>query len=333
MSELGKLFIPSESLKVIFDVFTRRYQPDQAWHSHRFFIKFIARSLWYPITTYQYLKRLASFPEFTNFVERQGLLCAKIHRPYLYAKFNVKQRAEAIITHYQWVSQLTHHRLKQTLLSRTPVVLATWHGKENQQLSIDCGPAQFDREGEVTLRLYYEHQPIAIISFSFCYFNQVPVLFVGGLQGVNTPDNYQLIRQATKACYGIFPKRILVEVAGQLAIASGVRRIRAVSDKTHIFSRTRYRFSKQKNMHASYDEFWQSLGGTEESCLFQVNIPLERKELASVASKKRAEYRRRYELFDQIHQLVASGLNEPTLQSAVVKTTAHNIPSEIKTQF
>ena len=68
----------------------------------------------------------------------------------------------------------------------------------------------------------------------------------------------------------------------------------------------RYRFSKGRHLHASYDEFWQSLGATRYGA-FRWTLPagMERKSLESIASKKRAEYRRRFQLLDEIEQAIS----------------------------
>jgi uncharacterized protein VirK/YbjX len=73
-----------------------------------------------------------------------------------------------------------------------------------------------------------------------------------------------------------------MEVLFQLAAQSSVRAIFAVSDEGHVFRALRYRLSKGRHFHASYDEFWASLDGKKLSafcwqlrCRWSVN-PLKR---------------------------------------------------------
>ncbi|RCK95892.1 DUF535 domain-containing protein, partial [Klebsiella pneumoniae] len=74
----------------------------------------------------------------------------------------------------------------------------------------------------------------------------------------------------------------------------------------HVFRALRYRLSKGRHFHASYDEFWQSIDGQPESpWRWRLPLCLERKSLESIASKKRAEYRRRFQLLDQLTEQVA----------------------------
>lgn len=74
-----------------------------------------------------------------------------------------------------------------------------------------------------------------------------------------------MIKQATRACYGLFPKRLLLEFIWQLAARSQIAAIYGVSDNGHVFRALRYRLSKGRHFHASYDEFWQSIDGHPES--------------------------------------------------------------------
>ncbi|MDF3007959.1 MAG: hypothetical protein K0R86_1826 [Enterobacter kobei] len=49
------------------------------------------------------------------------------------------------------------------------------------------------------------------------------------------------------------------------------------------------------------DEFWASLDGTPDNAWrWKLPLQLERKSLDSIASKKRAEYRRRFALMDDV---------------------------------
>jgi uncharacterized protein VirK/YbjX len=46
------------------------------------------------------------------------------------------------------------------------------------------------------------------------------VLVIGGLQGPRRSVSRDVIKQATRACHGLFPKRVLMEVLFQLATLS-----------------------------------------------------------------------------------------------------------------
>lgn len=76
-----------------------------------------------------------------------------------------------------------------------------------------------------------------------------------------------------------------------------------MSNATHIYRSWRYRKKKEGKLLADYDSFWLSLGGERrENGHFALPLTLPRKPMEEIASKKRAEYRRRYEMLDSLIQ-------------------------------
>ncbi|WP_274538283.1 DUF535 family protein, partial [Escherichia coli] len=90
----------------------------------------------------------------------------KFHRPYLYRSNTVRQRAQAVLEHYQFVrTQPEPVRRYLQVYRETPLV--TTEGRGGEQLSVTCTPCRFDREGELMLVLYCDGTPVIRISFSF----------------------------------------------------------------------------------------------------------------------------------------------------------------------
>ncbi|WP_394516998.1 VirK/YbjX family protein [Pantoea sp. SGAir0175] len=290
------LFIPLVSGKL---------RPNKLWNSQQFRLKFALRSAVFPLTTFNYLHQLAKLSFLPQLLSSQGLLPAKPHRPYLRAGFSVAQRAQAILDHYQLMDRLANNQLRQLLLSPSGNLLARFTGKNEEQFAIYCCSGHYDREGEITLLLNYQDMTLASLSFSIIQEQQQRTLLIGGLQGPRKHISSDVIRDATKAAHGVFPKRLLMEAVFILAAQCGVQAITAVGDTTHVFRSLRYRHSKGDKFFASYSEFWLSLGGEMRGDeLFTLPLSMARKDLEEIASKKRAEYRRRYALLDTLAQQV-----------------------------
>jgi uncharacterized protein len=290
------LFIPLVSGKL---------RPNKLWNSQQFRLKFALRSAVFPLTTFNYLHQLAKLSFLPQLLNSQGLLPAKPHRPYLRAGFSVAQRAQAILDHYQLMDRLANKQLRQLLLSPSGNLLARFTGKNEEQFAIYCCSGHYDREGEITLLLNYQDMTLASLSFSIIQEQQQRTLLIGGLQGPRKHISSDVIRDATKAAHGVFPKRLLMEAVFILAAQCGVQAITAVGDTTHVFRSLRYRHSKGDKFFASYSEFWLSLGGEMRGDeLFTLPLSMARKDLEEIASKKRAEYRRRYALLDTLAQQV-----------------------------
>lgn len=304
------LFIPLVSGKL---------RPNKLWNSQQFRLKFALRSAVFPLTTFNYLHQLAKLSFLPQLLNSQGLLPAKPHRPYLRAGFSVAQRAQAILDHYQLMDKLANNQLRQLLLSPSGNLLARFTGKNEEQFALYCCSGHYDREGEITLLLNYQDMTLASLSFSIIQEQQQRTLLIGGLQGPRKHISSDVIRDATKAAHGVFPKRLLMEAVFILAAQCGVQAITAVGDTTHVFRSLRYRHSKGDKFFASYSEFWLSLGGEMRGDeLFTLPLSMARKDLEEIASKKRAEYRRRYALLDTLAQQVlqAAGAERDVVHAA-----------------
>ena len=278
--------------------------PQKRWCSQTWRAKFLFRSLLMPASSWRHMGNIANVEAMQQVLPVQPTLPGKLHRPYLHLGLSIGQRVTALRDHYQFVEQIPNNELRQAMLSASGLELMTISGKDGEEISASllcCG--QCDREGEVNLTLDVNGVRLALLTFAIVQENGRPLLVIGGLQGAHRETSHALIRQATKACHGLFPKRLLLEVLMRLAAELGIQRIYAVRDGGHVFYSLRYRLKKKDLFHASYDEFWQSVYATEISRhLYQLPLSIARKPLEEIASKKRAEYRRRYELLEQLHQ-------------------------------
>ncbi|MFB4341746.1 VirK/YbjX family protein [Pantoea sp. CS_6] len=304
---------------LFFQLLSGKYVPNKIWRSRRFRLKFALRTLIAPVTTLRYLQQLSTLPRISQLMHVQGLLPAKLHRPYLRAGMSVAQRAQAILDHYNLMNNLANLSLRQILQSGEETVLARLVGKNDEDFVIACRSGFYDREGEVTLVLRYQGEGIASLSFTILNEDNERTLVIGGLQGPRKTISNEVIRDATKAAHGLFPKRLLMEVVFILSQQCDVKKIAAVGDETHVFRSLRYRHSKSDKFCASYSEFWLTLNGQARADgMFALPLMLPRKTLEDIASKKRAEYRRRYTLLDTL----AEQVNTATGQHAVDQAAA-----------
>lgn len=304
MSETLLLARPERGLSLLFALLTGKAVPAAQWQSPAYRAKFLLRSLLYPCASLRHLRQIAIQSEMRYALSLQSTLPGKIHRPYLHLGLSCAQRAQAISQHYRFISQLPTDTLRQAMLSRQLVELAHFCGKEGEdfRLSLACN-GRCEREGEVNLSLHSNGTLLAIATFSVTEQHGQPVMIIGGIQGASSQTPHEAIRIATKSCYGLFPKRLVLEMLTSLARASGIKTIQAVSDVGHTWRSLLYRHKKKNTFVANYDEFWQSLNGERISRhLWQLPLTLAQKPIEEIASKKRAEYRRRYELLEDIRQ-------------------------------
>ncbi|MCU6664386.1 hypothetical protein D3C75_384650 [compost metagenome] len=306
MSQLTEhTFAPSRSmtrLGLFFNLFSGKWRPGQFWHRRSFRLKFLLRSLLMPRLSLEWMNALAHFPDLVELLTRQPRLPVRLHRPYLAVNLDRKQLLEAIRYHYaRLYATLTPAELRD-YLQGNGLVLAQLEGKNGEQYTLELTMMiTLDKEGESTILMRNdEGETLAEMTFTLCQYQNQPTLFIGGLQGGKRELPHEEIQKATKACHGLFPKRLVMEAICQFAARFEVTQILAVSNETHIYRSLRYRDKKDK-IHADYSGFWETVGGEcDANGYFHIPGTVARKSEAEIASKKRAEYRRRHQLLDAI---------------------------------
>lgn len=292
------------------ELISRGGQRHRRWSESKFRYKFILRCLINPVTTIKYFNGLCRLDHPQELIARCPLLPAKIQRPYLYKGLRVRDRARAILEHYQFVQSFADNYVRRLLLPEKRVLLARTEVKNDSLVEIFCGPCGYDREGELTMSFDCNGTTLARLSFSFIRFEGKQAAFIAGLQGPGKGTGAGVIRDATKACYGLFPKRLLYEAFSTLLKACDIGEVYAVTENNHVYRQLRYFFQKKKTFVASYSEFWESINGVKSGVLYHLPLQVMRKQPEDIASKKRAEYRNRYHLLDLTVQEVRKRMKQ-----------------------
>jgi len=295
--------LPKNGWQLFMSLAQGKWQPGHSWNNPTYRRKFILRSLAMPFRTIKLMKNLVSQPFLASMLTAQPGLPCRLHRPYLAVNIPRAETFKAIACHYRDISDIFSEQMLKECFTERGYCLAELQGKNNESYFVNL--SSFDmqgKEGEVTLNLCdRERVMLAKLTFTLCQHDGKKTLFIGGLQGAKSSTPHESIQVATKACYGLFPKRLLLETICILARYCHAEQILAVSNSTHIYRSWRYEKKKKQLMHADYNSFWLSMNGTlRKDGLFLLPAAIERKSLEDIASKKRAEYRRRYELLDNL---------------------------------
>ncbi|MBF7994847.1 VirK/YbjX family protein [Rahnella laticis] len=298
----------ASGFNLFMDLLSGARVPDNLWRDRMFRVKYFVRTLLHPLDTLKVLDKMAAEPVWHEAFTVQTKLPSKIHKPYLYLGLPSAGRADALVDHYAFVSGLENASLRNTFLSAMGNTVTQFTGKDGEAFRVVLGSiGKSEREGEANMFLYMEDTLLAALTFSVVQRPEGPTIVVGGFQGAHRSTPHEVIKQATKSCYGLFPKRLLLESLQRIAEMTGVKRILAVSDTGHVFRSLRYRHRKKNVFVASYNEFWDSISATVySSALYDVPLELPRKTMEEIPSKKRSEYRKRYTLLDELSESTAS---------------------------
>ncbi|KMJ44212.1 hypothetical protein AB204_15480 [Xenorhabdus khoisanae] len=301
----------SSGVKLFADLVGKRVTPGEHWYSSSNRTKFALRSILTPVSTLKLLDSLAKTPRYLDILKKQPSLPCKLHRPYLSINFKRKQIVCALNEHYKLLFQQLEPTVISNIFDIHAYLLATIQGKNESFMIYIDSLDNLNKEGELSLYITTaENVILAKCAFTLLMVDGKQTLFIGVLQGPAKGDNsLEIIRHATKECYGLFPKRLLIEAICCFAAHVDCEQILAVSNETHIYRSIRYWHKKKNQMVADYNAFWESLSGVrKENNDFQLPSIIERKSLDDIPSKKRAEYRRRYQLLDELENSIKASL-------------------------
>jgi len=265
--------------------------------------KYCARGLIFASYSKEWFKFLQR-PELAVVVRNHPYLFHKLQRPYLNRALNTRQRLEALKQHYRFVATHFSPAMMQEVYATPGKLLATLplEGVGHFGLRLSC--SRKEKEGDLVIGLLNKDTGFVLftLAFSIVRFEaEHKEIFIGGLQGSKLAKDKELIISITRSLYGLRPKALLLFALQQLAAGWGVTRLRAAGDEMHIYRH----WQKQKNLEASYDEFWIESGGKlADDSMFDLPATFVPREISTLKVNKRQMYKRRYlmlaEIADQI---------------------------------
>ena len=161
--------------------------------------------------------------------------------------------------------------------------------------------AWFLREGEVALNLFVNNQRYYSIVFTLGVDAGQSLVFVGALQGSNSSSARDIYREITHALHGMRPRDFLMAAFKLLCKEFDIHRIWAVSGKCRQHNSPYFGGGHNKKVLALYDKVWVEHGGRAlDNGFFEIPVIIRRKDMSEIPTRKRAAYRRRYQMLDKL---------------------------------
>ena len=281
-------------------------RPGWDWRLKRW--KFIARAWLTPRLTRRWFAVLDR-PELAPLVGQRPRLFGKLQRPYLHRSLRPAGRLKILEDHYEFVASRISPAALAAIAARDGLLLC-------ESVFEDLGPVRlrmlytdkFEKEGELTVGIYAQEPPRLVTAASFTILRGSGSgweIFIGGLQANHKADQRELIRDVTKAIFGLRPKAFALWSVQIIASAWKIPLIRGVGDTQHVYRH----FQNRKDLSASYDEFWRESEGTPDACGFFVLPSRFTPRLAEeLKPNKRRLYQRRYDLLTSLACQVRASL-------------------------
>jgi uncharacterized protein VirK/YbjX len=248
---------------------------------------------------------------FIELFKHEMPLLVVTHCPYIHNQWEVEQRFKVILQHYKIIKKMPS--ILNLVDAKPRIILDLSKYLTGMFITLDKAK-WFVREGEIVLNLFKEDQRLMSLAFTFSTLNNELVIYIGAMQGrLPSNETLEMLKEVTKSLEGLRPADLLLEVLRAIALNVGVKKILAISDE-HRHHRHKY-FGKiqQQLLKTNYNEKWiENQGQLLDNGFYALPIKKHRKDIAEIASNKRALYRRRYEMLD-------------ILEGAVKKVLSNNV--------
>lgn len=271
----------------------KKYRRKQEWKY--FFHTFLSprfASKWF---------ELMESPEFQFITKHRTKLYFKPFRVYISTKWKKKRKVKVIRDTYRFVRSSKNFT---RVITNPPIEIAHFQLKDGVEAFLKLGyDFKYRKEGELVLSFECEHLGgvIADAAFSFEEMENGWVSRIGCIQGHHTNELYSA-KVAQKLMHGFRPKSLIVFAVQEFSKALGFSAVYGAGDSIQAYRKKHFiHIPFLHKIPFDYDAFWEESGGKAVNKGWY-DLPLEpfRKDIQEIKSSKRALYRRRYELMDDI---------------------------------
>ena len=241
--------------------------------------------------------------------ERTPFPLEQATRAFFYAGSTMRTRIALIKEHYSFLEE----RLKLSAFVELALDHAheIWRSKETDIEWTAClkfEPGQ-RKEGLLSVIMAVNGTPLYQIIFWIEQRDGQPTLVIGAMQGPNTEDAQDFVREMTKRAHRFRTKNLILYMTQAVARALGIQRILAVSNAGY-YANNHIRCDRK--LKTDFGAFWEEAGGwqTADERFYELPLTLPRKTMEEVPTRKRAVYRRRFALLDEIDREIEERVAE-----------------------
>ena len=286
----------------------RAYRWNNPRERHRALV-FLVRGLLY----WRQLQRLYKFFQETEercaLYARNPFPMEQATRAFFYAGSTVNTRVKLIQEHYAYLEQKIEPASFVALgydtayeIWRAPETDMTWHA----YLKFEPGQR---KEGLLSVMMDVDGEHLYQIIFWIEQRNGQPTLVIGAMQGPNTENAQDFVREMTKRAHRFRTKNLILYITQAVARALGIKRILAVSNAGY-YANNHVRLDRK--LKTDFGAFWEEVGGweTDDHRFYELPLVYPRKTMEEVPTRKRAVYRRRFAFLDAVDEEIAAHMRE-----------------------
>ena len=228
-------------------------------------------------------------------------------RAFFYSGSTLAKRLDLIKGHFDY--------LESTLVPAAFIPINTfnpyqiWQSDDddiNWRAYLRFDPGQ-RKEGLLSLIMDVDYEHLYQIIFWLGIYGNEPYLTIGAMQGPNTNNAQDFIREMTKRSHRFRTKNLILYMLMAVARALGVKHIYAVTNSGY-YANNHIRLDRK--LKTDFNDFWQEIGGsaTDDKRFYELPLTLHRKANEDIPTRKRAVYRRRFAFLDDIDSKITSAV-------------------------
>ena len=231
-------------------------------------------------------------------------------RAFFYNKSTFEERAALVEAHIGFLCDVLDEHVLLALYRHEQMLL--WRGESCMEKEFAAflmfSPGQ-RKEGLLSVMLRLGESALYQIIFWIEQRNGQPTLVIGAMQGPNTENAQDFVREMTKCAHRFRTKNLILYMTQTVARALGIKRMLAVSNAGY-YANNHVRLDRK--LKTDFGAFWEEVGGweTDDPRFYELPLVYPRKTMVEVPTRKRAVYRRRFAFLDTVDEEIAARMKE-----------------------
>lgn len=246
-----------------------------------------------------------------NVVEKFPFVYEQSTRAFFYYKSTFDERIKLIEEHFTFLTQAVDRNFLLKLYGGEKILL--WKMPLDENLKelrfVICVKSGDRKEGLMSAILELaDDTPVYHIMFWIAKDSAENFsMWIGALQGPNVENSKDLIKILTKKCHAYRTKNLILYAAQAVARSLNLKKIYAVTNYGYYANN---HIRRDRKLKTSFSDFWQECGGVpvEDKRFFELPLTEYRKTYEEIPTQKRAVYRRRFQLLDEIDTAILENI-------------------------
>ena len=231
-------------------------------------------------------------------------------RAFFYNKSSFTERASLIQEHFSFLEAvLKPDSLLDIYRENDQILWENEHEGEPLRLVLYYEPGQ-RKEGLLSVILRLGKQPLYQMIF---WIQKNPQgewsAYIGAMQGPNMDNAKEVIKKITKQCHAYRTKNLILHATQEVVRNLGIKHLYAVTNYGY-YANNHVRIDRK--LKTDFSKFWEESGGQKcrDARFFELPLVEYRKKMEEVPTRKRAVYRRRFVLLDEVDTSIENAIQK-----------------------